>query len=430
MDCDLYSFNKAKQKQGVMKPSALRSWKSFVAKIHPPLPLSPKESQKLLSFLVSSFRRHLDGIHPSVLARSKTTAEIHLQTVLAAPHFNNSHTRQVRGTQMRDSATKVGSLSQIRQLAKSPMGYFEKCVSAGTATPEIAAECLVYEFRKALSSPEVKLREALKLSGAGTTVLNWLRSPSREEGLSFLNNRLLLKFLIPFVLAERQESVIWQWMQELKTYSILRSRSEERKLAIQRIQYDILVLTFGFEIKYATGLSTAIETLAQTARNISSLAGTPTLVGLIGLFVVKLARSRPSTINGDSINLLVQIIDQWDRDPQYRRALVELYRPENPDIASALALLQQYPTRNIAADTKRRREELIFLGFRLAELLIRDGSYTAMSSANWVMNFLQDHFAEEIGSRSQAEIRQSERRERSKSQEASNIRLLDALSMG
>ena len=38
---------------------------TLASKIHPQLPLSPRESQQLLSLLTQSFRAHLDREHPS-----------------------------------------------------------------------------------------------------------------------------------------------------------------------------------------------------------------------------------------------------------------------------------------------------------------------------------------------------------------------------
>ena len=41
-----------------------RALSTLAAKIHPQLPLSPRESQQLLNLLTTSFRAHLDRAHP------------------------------------------------------------------------------------------------------------------------------------------------------------------------------------------------------------------------------------------------------------------------------------------------------------------------------------------------------------------------------
>lgn len=413
-----------------MKASAIARWSSFVAKIHQPLPLSPRESQKLLSLLKSSFQKRLDDIHPSSQSRSKTNTEIHLHTILAAPLFNNASRRQHAGISKHDHVFPAKGLSRIQQVANSPLTYFGDCVSDGTADYEIAGLCLRHEFRKALASPDADLREALKLSGAGKIILDWLRSSGQGGSLQFFRNFRFLKMLIPFVIAEGKESLIWQWLQELKTYDMLRSRSRESHLAIRKMQYHILAQRFGFEMRHGAGLNSALEILSQTARPILFLAGHSSLDDLIGCFIRKLTKLSPSpAITGNSIDSLLHIINDWDTDPKYRRLLVEQYRPGCPNILSALSMLQEYPSENMLTDCNRRRRELIFLSFRVAELLLQDGSDEAVSSASWVMTFLQDHFAKEIGFQRQEGQHDSEQNERSKNDEASNLRLLDALSV-
>ncbi|KAK0914478.1 hypothetical protein LTR57_013921 [Friedmanniomyces endolithicus] len=51
--------------------TVLRSWKDWASKLHPQLPLSPKESHRLLTALTGSFRRHLDEVHPTTAPDSK-----------------------------------------------------------------------------------------------------------------------------------------------------------------------------------------------------------------------------------------------------------------------------------------------------------------------------------------------------------------------
>lgn len=39
--------------------------KSLISKIHPQLPLNARESDQLLNILKTSFRKHLDVVHPT-----------------------------------------------------------------------------------------------------------------------------------------------------------------------------------------------------------------------------------------------------------------------------------------------------------------------------------------------------------------------------
>lgn len=403
------------------------SWKSLVSKINQPLPLSARGAEKLYWLLQTSFQRHLDRRHPSISERSKTATQIHINSILAAPHFNNVSKRRPAIIPPLDQDSRAMSVNHL--LAKFPMTYFGDCVSSGTATREIAIVCLESELRKALALPDLKIHDNLKLVGGGTTVLKWLHSCSQGESLAFLVDYRLLKVLIPFLIAEGKESLVWEWLQELKTHCILRSRSKGSQLAIRNIQRSILFVKFRFEITLGPGLEFAIGRLSLTAKDIYFLCGHSTLDDLIGYFINNLGRAFSRTAsNGESIDLMIQIIDKWQTDPLYRRSLAELYRTEGPGIASALTLLQEYPTKDLPTDNDRRRQDLISLSFGLAKLLLRDGSDTAVTSATWVMGFLQDHFAKEIGYTRKEKSIKSQSHKRPNSDEAFHLRLLDALS--
>ena len=200
-------------------------------------------------------------------------------------------------------------MSQLRTIAKSPMTYFGDCVSSGTATREIAIVCLETELVKAQTSPDLQIHDNLKLVGAGTTVLKWLHSCGQGEGLAFLTDYRLLKALIPFLIAEGKECLIWEWLEELRSHCIL-IRSRASRVAIRKVQSGILFVKFRFEITLGPGLGFAIRRLSLTAKDIHFLCGQATLNDLMGYFVNNLGRAfSPTASNGESIDLMIQIID-------------------------------------------------------------------------------------------------------------------------
>lgn len=407
-----------------MKAAGLRCWESFVAKMDPTAHFSSRDAQNFRTRLSLSFQKHLDREHLPIRA----TTENHFHRLLSSPHFKNTPRRHIRNIPTSGSVSQAKSLSHLQQFANSPLIYFSRRVSAGTATIELAAACLRFEFQNALASSDVKSAEYLKLSGAGSIVLDWLFSSSDWQGFSSLGSTELAKLLMTFIIAEGKEHLIWQWMQELNDMTI-RCRFRHHQLAIRKFQRHLLILRFAFEVKYGLGLSSAIDVFSQTVQKISLLAGVDVPGRIIIYLIQKLIRrTELPVIDGHSISTLIRIIDDWDTDPQYRRSLVELYRPEGPDVASALMLLRQYPTDNISTDSARRRQDLVSIGFRLAELLLRDGSDTAIISATWVMGFIQGHFAAEIGLIQPNQQRRADRAAIKKIDEESNLRSLDCLS--
>ena len=60
-----------------------RALSTLANKLHPQLPLTPRESQQLLSLLTASFRRHLDREHP---VHTAEVAHLHSTVPKAARH--------------------------------------------------------------------------------------------------------------------------------------------------------------------------------------------------------------------------------------------------------------------------------------------------------------------------------------------------------
>ena len=426
----------------IMKTAAIRSWRSLVAKFDPSGPLSPREAQKLLTSVTSSFQKHLDHKHPSIDKRTRTRTDIHLGTILSGRHFKASsydgsvcHPPDVAPLH---PVSLAECIDHLQQSSTPPMIHFRNCVSEGTANVSLAAACLEMEYRKAYLSSNDDLHKSLKSSGAGTTILNWLYSSKYGEGLRFLAHQRMRNLLTIFIIAEGKEHRIWEWLQELNTYIIIQCRPTYDQLAMRKIQEDILRQRFRFEFRTRHSLKSAIEIFSQRVQEISLLAGNPVIDNLIFWFIQLLAAHGGLQISG--IELLIRIIDEWDTDPRYRSALVNLYRPQLRDdsilslnprpgsdlarLAPALTLLRHYPTQNIFTDSERRRQDLIFLSSRLVELLSRDGSDAAMRSATWVMRFLQAHFAAEIDAQPPPKAYQPARPD---SDEMHNLQLLDSL---
>lgn len=403
---------------------ALRRLQSFVARFDPTAPLSTSEAQKLLISLTHSFQAHLDSRHPSIDKSSRKSLEMHLDSILSGPHFNKGSVYHI------PNAAKFGKVSeaeykiQLQQSTDPPMIHFRKCVSTGTATQELATACLEAEYIKNRCLSLVDLREQFKSSGTSTTVLNWLRSSSQGGGLLFLKNARLRKRLLFFMIAEGKEHLIWEWLQELGNNSVIHSRSPNDQLVIRNIQTDMVKNIIAFETKCGGNRESLIQSFSQNVQKTFLVGGNSVIDELIGWLVQFLGRTGRFQLS--ALKSLSRIISEWDTDPHYRCALVNLYKTQQasgpslslrgPDLAPTLRLLRQYPMVTILADSDRRRQDLIWLSLRLVELLARDGSDAAMRSATWVMGFLQAHF--------KAENYHEDRRKR----EWHSLKLLDSLS--
>lgn len=210
----------------MFKTKPLNSLKSIFPPIHQSLPLNKRESQQLLNALTTSFRSHLDKEHgwlpdePSVTpagnpsisyyASPPTTSpkdshrrptDRHLRAILSNPLFN--YDPQARG---------AAGLAGVR---RDPMDVFDEAVAKGMMTMKGALGCLIAARRDILQSSTASMKDGMRASGAGLRVLQWLRSSGMERDLSFMSNPRLIKFLLPFMVAEGLDELAWTWLARL-----------------------------------------------------------------------------------------------------------------------------------------------------------------------------------------------------------------------
>ncbi|KAF3800944.1 hypothetical protein GCG54_00010218 [Colletotrichum gloeosporioides] len=195
----------------------LSSFKKAISSIHQPLPLSSRESQKLLNVLKTSFRQNLDKEHgwtpeTAESPASQTTAnkptphnahhrptDRHLRTILSNPLFKNS-----------EKPAKLPLTSP-----RDPMDVFEEAAARGMMTRKAATGCLRATRKQILESSVISLHDAMADSMAGSQVLQWLRSSGQERTLEFLADKPFVFELSQFLVAEGLEEVQWTWAERM-----------------------------------------------------------------------------------------------------------------------------------------------------------------------------------------------------------------------
>ena len=210
----------------MFKTQPLSSLKSIFPPVHQPLPLNKRQSQQLLNALTASFRKHLDREHgwlpdeqsappvanpalsyytspaaPSSKEPSRRPTDRHLQSILSNPLF--TFDSQARGA------------PGLMAAQRDPMDVFDEAVSKGMMTMKGALGCLIAVRRDILQSSTVSTTDAMRASGAGLRVLQWLRSSGMERDLAFISNPKFVKFLLPFMIAEGLDELAWTWLARL-----------------------------------------------------------------------------------------------------------------------------------------------------------------------------------------------------------------------
>ena len=194
-----------------------RALSTLATKLHPQLPLTPRESQQLLSLLTTSFRLHLDREHPvhtTVVAHSTlpkaarhdpgTTipmssaalASQHLDAVLSNPLFAMKPARR---------ASQYG----VSQALKDPTGWFLNEITSGSATLSKLSTYLniIFRFDTAAQPHQGKT--------PGAIVGGWLRSSGIDTSKEFLETCVASKYplslLVRLLMSDGETRLLWKW---------------------------------------------------------------------------------------------------------------------------------------------------------------------------------------------------------------------------
>ncbi len=415
--------------QATMKASTILGWKYLVSKIHPPLPMNQRESQKLLSALKSSFQRHLDREHPRSVSMDGGTVDHHIHSILANPLFSVKPKRRASSANHFDG--HVESLSQLRHLMKQPMDYFKDEISAGTATLGSAKTCLTAQLQKALASPKENRSKALRSSGAGAVVLNWLWSSPGAKSDFFLLDKAFIKSLMPFLNAESHEKLIWYWIKRLQE-KIENEPSTIKRPQARMMQAIILHYFLKSEVLYGAGLSSAMEVFFRGVVGIPSWSGISSndakaILEQAGRYMMLNIVQNPSSATAVLWNSFIPSSDVWSSSPRLHKELLGLYFSEAAN--TALKFIKEQNIYDIKNLNRSQRQDMFRLNLKAAELLLSQGLEV---KAAWVMGFLQTHFAIEIGYSAQdmsSEACRLGKQQRQRHSEECSLRLLDTLAV-
>ncbi|TDZ67579.1 hypothetical protein CTRI78_v002895 [Colletotrichum trifolii] len=198
----------------------LGAFKNAIPSIHQPLPLSKKDSTKLLDLLKTTFRKNLDKEHgwASEYTESTGTPAVlntkhHHSKQHASRDFHRRPTDQHLKQILSNPLFKMGvDFKGVAPAApRDPMDVFDEAVAKGLMTRKAAMGCLLAKRQGITQSSAISVHDAMATSNAGLRVLQWLRSSGEERTLDFLADRRFVWALVPFLVAEGLEEVAWEW---------------------------------------------------------------------------------------------------------------------------------------------------------------------------------------------------------------------------
>jgi len=214
------------------KTRALGSLKDLFPRVHQPLPLDKRESQRLLETIKTSFRKQLDEEHGwSASEPAKSTSRSKLSTVQARTGSVSSpvparptdrHMRAILDNPLFGRVELPKPKEDATNSLDVHRAVFQKAVSRGLMNLTSAHGFLVHINRSTgrlreepAASDHMSLRKQIPDTGAGLLVLQWLRSSGQERDLKFLANIKFTRTLLRFLVAEGLDDVIWIWLKRL-----------------------------------------------------------------------------------------------------------------------------------------------------------------------------------------------------------------------
>ncbi|OLN97051.1 hypothetical protein CCHL11_02096 [Colletotrichum chlorophyti] len=372
----------------------LSSFKSAIPSIHQPLPLSSRESQKLLNVLKTSFRQNLDKEH----GWSPETAESSASNVSGKqPSFSHDshrrptdrHLRAILSNPLFKSGVKPNNVAFAAP--RDPMDVFDEAVSRGMMTRKAATGCLRTKRQQILQSSALSVHDAMLASQAGLRVVKWLRSSGEERTLDFLNDQSFVQELMPFMVAEGLEEVAWVWADRM-----IRGEgpSDEHSKIVGSLLGTLVTAKSNVEDRNLDTAFSAVLRADQTWKadpQLPQILLRPWRVLSWRSTVEAWKRPLPSAAMFESY---VGTVNHLRRPMRIDRAHLELHHPTNPNHERAVQLLQDDRLR--LGDVESRNglvTRVIFMGMDAVSHLTRLGR---TDEAESLLRLLQSRFSEEL----------------------------------
>lgn len=358
-----------------MKASTVQqAFKSIASRIHPQLPLSERESQRLLSALTSSFRKQLDhDAHPQPAVSS---TDNHLASILTSPLL--AKPLQV----------------QLKSKSKHPIALFEDQVAAGHATLSSARLCLD-AFRTSLQplSP-ADANQRIQHYAAGTRALRWLWSSASTPSLAFTLDTRFCNQLVFFLVREGKTNALWELIDAPIPHSATLSAKEgsrRKGLLLLSIVRTLLSAPQDALPSALAAFFRALETSHSSHASIS-MAGTYLTQALL-----KLSLSTASDVN--LFDRFVRSVPQWNKNHPdravFKIAHLRLHHPTSPSADEALGFIRTLNTLDshpfLNPTTASQKATVFSFFFDTVRLLQEKGR---LDDSAWVMEFLQQRFPE------------------------------------
>lgn len=419
-----------------------RTFSALASKIHPQLPLSPRESQQLLNLLTTSFRAHLDREHPVPLPEDtrldRKPAAPKLRTNAPPIRVDSSYSSAahhldsiLRNPLLATRPQRRGSEPAAVDVLKDPLGWFLDQIATGAANIPKADMCLEVLQRMESGAEPGSLAKAEDERKPGAVIAAWLRSSGLDTSKEFLDppalpngpRRRLINRLVPQLLSEGEQAPLWHWF--TRSPEQLAQKADLDAPRIQAFRTQVLVQMVSSSQTCSRDEALAIFLRAFDMMQAGEGGLTKKILQPAGACLVNHIVAQPQmwstpALYESFLRSSQDWLGAWSRVVQ---SMLYLYHPTKPTAHPGFSLIQSPGALLYAASSTSRRQFLVRLCLGVAHELLAEEKF---DQAQIAMDFTRDHFADIVLSRVPIDDRQAATRARAQ-KEKENLEMLDRL---
>lgn len=268
-----------------------QSFRVLASRINNQAPLGQRESNRLLNALTSSFRKHLDEVHPSRLHEdskrsavkdgsevthrhafpsSITLADQHMASVLTNPLLVKAASPQAHPKPELDARTAAAELKD----GANPFELLEKYHAKGFATVDVALSCMK-AFRRSIKGLTYEDQVGkVQEQEAGKRLLIWLWNSDVLLSQAFADSLQIQDGLVWLVMMEGHEDFLWNWLDsdlELPQSLMVKGHQDSRNNGHfwkSRIIYAMVMTNLGPPHKGARSADAALEVYFRAVQHV------------------------------------------------------------------------------------------------------------------------------------------------------------------
>jgi hypothetical protein len=298
-----------------------QSWKALAAKINNQAPLGPRESNRLLTALTSSFRKHLDEAHPvqshderrhshakgesesshrHEVQSSRALADFHMASVLTNPLLVKSARTEGVPKPEFDASTAAVELKN----GANPFDLLESYHAKSYGTIEVALACMKH-FRRSIKDLTYEEQVAnVTKEEAGRRVLSWLWNSNIMQSQAYVDNLQVQDGLVWLVMMEGHEDFLWQWLESDLALPQPSASKVSQKIQTgyfwkSRIVYAMVMTKLGPPHRGARSADAALKLYFHAIRLLQQRKGTGARERLVSTGRARLALEKALTHGSD-----------------------------------------------------------------------------------------------------------------------------------